>query len=187
MAIGGLDELIRSRKALPDAAILTELITRTFIVANDLAGEVFGTAADDLVRSDVLMRIHPDDRKAARAGYAALAAKVIDGYQVQRRIVRPDGIELIVSVSGRRVGDARNLFGLWILVPGPEPPTHSRCSRWRPALTRRLPPISRVSDLTGPDRGLWSQALAEEPRRTCVSGDAEGISFSGTTIRLQMC
>ena len=122
MAVGDTDELIRSLKALPVAAILTELITHTFIAANDPAGEVFGTPADDLVRSDVLMRIHPDDREAARTGYAAMAGKVIDGYQVQRRIVRPDGTELIVSVSGRRVGDAGNLFGLWILVPGPEPP-----------------------------------------------------------------
>jgi PAS domain S-box-containing protein len=122
MAVGDADELIRSLKALPVAAILTELITHTFIAANDPAGEVFGTPADDLVGSDVLLRIHPDDREAARAGYAAMAGKVIDGYQVQRRIVRPDGTELIVSVSGRRVGNATNLFGLWILVPGPEPP-----------------------------------------------------------------
>jgi PAS domain S-box-containing protein len=122
MALGNTDELVRSLKALPVAAILTELITHTFIAANDRAGEVFGTPADDLVGSDVLMRIHPDNREAARAGYAAMAAKVIDGYQVQRRVVRPDGTELMVSVSGRRVGDPENLFGLWILVPGPEPP-----------------------------------------------------------------
>ena len=123
MAVGDKDELIRSLKALPVAAILTELITHTFIATNDRAGEVFGTPSDDLIGSDVLMRIHPDDREAARAGYAAMAGKVIDGYQVQRRIVRPDGTELIVNVSGRRVGDPRHLFGLWVLVPGPEPPT----------------------------------------------------------------
>ena len=123
MAVGDTDELIRSLKALPVAAILTELITHTFIAANDPAGEVFGTPADDLVHSDVLMRIHPDDREAARAGYAAMAGKVIDGYQVQRRIVRPDGTELTVSVSGRRVGDPTKLFGLGIIIPGPEPPT----------------------------------------------------------------
>ena len=122
MAVGDANELIRSLKALPVAAILTELTTHTFVAANDRAGEVFGTPANDLVGSDVLMRIHPDDREAARAGYAAMAGKVIDGYQVQRRIMRPDGTELIVSVSGRRVGDARNLFGLWILVPESEPP-----------------------------------------------------------------
>jgi PAS domain S-box-containing protein len=122
MALGNKDKLVRSLKALPVAAILTELTTHTFIAANDQAGEVFGTPADDLVGSDVLMRIHPDNREAARAGYAAMAGKVIDGYQVQRRIVRPDGTELIVSVSGRRVEDPGNLFGLWVLVPGPEPP-----------------------------------------------------------------
>jgi PAS domain S-box-containing protein len=122
MALGNTDELVRSLKALPVAAILTELVTRTFIAANDRAGEVFGSPADNLVGSDVLMRIHPDNREAARAGYAAMAGKVIDGYQVQRRIVRPDGTELIVSVSGRRVGDPTNLFGLWSLVPESEPP-----------------------------------------------------------------
>jgi PAS domain S-box-containing protein len=122
MAVGDRDELIRSLKGLPVAAILTELITHTFIATNDRAGEVFGTPADDLVGSDVLMRIHPDDREAARAGYAAMAGKVIDGYQVRRRIVRPDGTELVVSVSGRRVGDPGSQFGLWVLVPDPEPP-----------------------------------------------------------------
>jgi len=123
MAVGDTNELIRSLKVLPVAASLTDLITHTFIAANDRAGEVFGTPADDLVGSDVLLRIHPDDREAARAGYAAMAAKVIDGYQVQRRIVRPDGTELTVSVSGRRVGDPTKLFGLGIIIPGPEPPT----------------------------------------------------------------
>jgi PAS domain S-box-containing protein len=123
VAVGDTDELIRSLTALPVAAILTELVPHTFLAANERAGEVFGTLPDDLVGTDVLMRIHPDDREAARAGYAAMASKVIDGYQVQRRIVRSDGTDLIVSVSGRRVGDPRNLFGLWVLLPWPEPPT----------------------------------------------------------------
>jgi PAS domain S-box-containing protein len=123
MAVGDADELIRSLKALPVAAILTDLPTHTFIAANERAGAVFGTPPDDLVGTDVLTRIHPNDREAARAGYAAMAGKVIDGYQVQRRIVRPDGSELIVSISGRRVGDPGTPVGLWVLVPGPEPPT----------------------------------------------------------------
>jgi DNA-binding CsgD family transcriptional regulator len=70
---------------------------------------------------DVLSRIDPRDREAVRSAYQVMADKVIDGYQVQRRIVTPDGEERTVSVWGRRVEGPNELVGLWILVPGPEP------------------------------------------------------------------
>jgi PAS domain S-box-containing protein len=123
MPDGNVEELIRSLEGLPVAAILTELTTHTFIAANEQAGSVFGTPAKELVGSDVLLRIYPDDRYAARAAYAAMADNLIDGYQVQRRIVKPDGTVLIVSVSGRRVGHPLHILGLWVLVPGTEPPS----------------------------------------------------------------
>ncbi len=47
----------------------------------------------------------------------AIADRVIDGYQVRRRIVTPDGKEVAVNVWGRRVEDGGKLYGLWILSP----------------------------------------------------------------------
>lgn len=47
--------------------------------------------------------IDPADRDAARIAYEALADKAIDGYQVRRRIVKPDGEVLTVCISGRRI------------------------------------------------------------------------------------
>ncbi len=62
------------------------------------------------------------DREPAKAAYAAMADKVIDGYQVRRRIVKPDGTPLTVSISGRRIdGPDHKLYGLWILLSGLEP------------------------------------------------------------------
>ena len=91
MPVEDTDELIRSLADLPVAAILTELKTHRFVAANDRAGAVFGVPAGDLVGGDVLDRIEPRGRGAARAAYAAMASKGIDGYQAERRIVRPDG------------------------------------------------------------------------------------------------
>jgi PAS domain S-box-containing protein len=123
MTVGSLDEIIQSLEGLPVAAILTELTTRTFVAVNDGAASLFGSPSSDLVGSDILTRIHPSDREAVQRAYEAMAGKVIDGYQVQREIVTPDGEERTVSVWGRRVEGFSKLYGLWILVPGPEPAT----------------------------------------------------------------
>jgi PAS domain S-box-containing protein len=123
MAIEDPHELTRSLEGLPVAAILTELTAHTFIAVNDRAAAIFGTPAVDLVGSDVLTHIDPAERQAARAAYAAMAAKVIDGYQVRRRIVTPDGKQQSVSIWGRRVENPDGLYGLWVLVPGREPAT----------------------------------------------------------------
>jgi len=123
MAAASLDELIYSLGRLPVAAILTELRTRTFIAVNDGAAALFGSPAGDLVGGDVLSHIRSSEREAASKAYDAMAEKVIDGYQVQRGIVTPDGKELTLSVWGRRVEGFTQLYGLWILVPQPEPAT----------------------------------------------------------------
>jgi len=121
MPVEDPDELIRSLEGLPVAAMLTELSSHTFIAVNDRAAALFGSPARDLVGSDLLTHIHPSDRDAVRAAYAAMVAKVIDGYQVRRRIVTPAGTQLTLSVWGRRVENPDGLYGLWVLVPGPEP------------------------------------------------------------------
>lgn len=114
------NELIRSLHELPVGAILTDLPTHTFLAVNDRAASIYGRPADELEGTDVAATIHPDDRDAARATYAALADKVIDGYQVQRRVVRPDGTELAVDIWGRRVDGPGPPYGLWVLIPAAE-------------------------------------------------------------------
>jgi PAS domain S-box-containing protein len=116
MPVGEPDQLVRSLEGLPVAAILTELTSHRFVGVNERATEVFGLPADKLIGTDVLTRIDPRDREAARMAYSAMASKVIDGYQVRRRIVTPDGSEVTLDVWGRRVEGAAGLYGLWILV-----------------------------------------------------------------------
>jgi PAS domain S-box-containing protein len=121
MPVEELDEIVTSLEGLLVPAMLTELRTRKFIAVNDLAADLFGSPVSDLIGHDVLPHIDTADREATRVAYAAMADKVIDGYQVRRRIVKPDGKELMVSVSGRRIDGPNKLYGLWILLPGLEP------------------------------------------------------------------
>ncbi len=78
MALGELEALISSLEGLPVAAILTELRTHTFIAVNDGAAALFGSPARDLAGIDVLSRIDPSDREAARSAYKVMADMVID-------------------------------------------------------------------------------------------------------------
>lgn len=117
MAVERSEELIRSLEGLPVAAILTELVTHTFVAVNQAAATLFGSPAAELVGTDVLSRIDPRDRQAARAAYGAIADGVVDGYQVLRRIVTPDGDVVPLTVWGRRVSAPGKLYGLWVLVP----------------------------------------------------------------------
>jgi PAS domain S-box-containing protein len=121
MPVEELDEIVTSLEGLPVPAMLTELRTRKFIALNELAAELFGSPVTDLIGSDVLPHIDSADREATRVAYATMADKVIDGYQVRRRIVKPDGRELTVSISGRRIDGPNKLYGLWVLLPGLEP------------------------------------------------------------------
>ena len=123
MAADEPEELIRSLEGVPVAAILTKLVTHTFVAVNRAAAAVFGSPATELVGTDVLARIDPRDREAARAAYGAMADGVVDGYQVLRRIVTPGGDQVALTVLGRRAEVHNTLYGLWALVPtaGPSP------------------------------------------------------------------
>ena len=112
-----LGELVRSLEGLPVAAVLIDLRTNTFVAANDRVAGVLGSPSGEVVGGDVLSYIDPRDREAARTALAAMADRVIDGYQAQRRIVTPDGKELTVSVWSRRLEGPNELYGLWILIP----------------------------------------------------------------------
>ncbi len=117
-----LDEIVTSLEGLPVPAILTDLRTHELIAVNALAADMFGSPVSELIGRDVLSLIDSADRDHAEVAYAAMADKVIDGYQVRRRIVKPDGTPLTVSVSGRRIdGPDSKPYGLWILLSGLEP------------------------------------------------------------------
>ena len=121
MASAELDELVRSCQELPVPAILTTLETHKYVGVNDGAAALFGAPAADLIGDDVLCHIDARDREASRLAYAALAARVIDGYQVHRRIVTPDGTVVSLSVWGRRVEAGGQLYGMWVLGPASAP------------------------------------------------------------------
>lgn len=125
MAAEDLDDLVRSCEALPVPAILTTLDTHRFVAVNEGAARLFGMPASDLVGRDILAHIDPRDREAAGTAYAAMASKVIDGYQVRRRVVLPSGETVAINVSGRRVEAHGKLYGLWILSPTSEPSASS--------------------------------------------------------------
>jgi len=110
------DELRAELKNVPVAAILTDLATCKFLVVNAAAAQLFGTPAQELVGSEVVSHVHPAEQEAVKQAYAALAAHVVDGYQVTRRVVRPDGTELTLNVWGRRIETSRDLLGLWVLT-----------------------------------------------------------------------
>lgn len=121
MPVEELDEIVTSLEGLPVPAILTELQARKLVAANVSAADLFGSPVSDLIGRDVLSLIDSADRESAHVAYAAMADKAIDGYQVRRRIVQPDGTPLTVSVSGRRIDGPDKPYGLWILLSGLEP------------------------------------------------------------------
>jgi len=103
-------------KNVPVAAILTEIATRKLLAVNEAASQLFGAPAQELVGTDVASHVHPTERQAVKQAYAALAAHAVDGYQVTRRVVRPDGTELTLNVWGRRIETGSGPLGLWVLT-----------------------------------------------------------------------
>ena len=63
---------------------------------------IFGVAADPDDLDQALAMIHPDDRPAARRAFEAAVAPEGEGrYDVENRIVRPDGTVRWISAKGR--------------------------------------------------------------------------------------
>jgi len=115
-----LEEIIAPLKRLPVAAAITDLNSCKVVAVNDRAAVLLGTSADQLVGSDVLARIGPDERESARLAFTALATRAVDGFEAQRDFVTPDGDKVPVSVWGRRVESGDKAYGLWLLASGEE-------------------------------------------------------------------
>ena len=113
----GLKALRDDLAKLPVPAIVTELPKATFVIANDRAADLFGAPASQLVGTDVASHLHPTDRDAAENALAAIASRTIDGYQARRLVVRPDGTEVPIRFSGRRVDTPGGPFGLFFIIP----------------------------------------------------------------------
>ena len=110
------DALQAELRNVPVATILTEVATRKLLVVNDAAAQLFGAPAPELLGTDVASHVHPAEQEAVKQAYAVLAAHVVDGYQVTRRVVKPDGTELTLNVWGRRIDTDRGPLGLWVLT-----------------------------------------------------------------------
>lgn len=122
VVVGRLDERIELLDGLPVAALLTELDSRTLVVANERLATLVESSSGDLLGIDVLTYFDPTDRELALRANRAMADKVIDGYKVERTIV-VHGEKVTVDIWGRRVEVHGTLYGLWILVREHQDPT----------------------------------------------------------------
>lgn len=122
MTVEDLQDVTASVKALPVAALVSDLITHEVVAANEKAAELFGTSVDDLVGRDAISHIRPDEQDSARQAYAAMAAKAVDGYHAVRHVVTPNGDTKTLQVWGRRVDGANRAYGTWFLTSASQPP-----------------------------------------------------------------
>jgi PAS domain S-box-containing protein len=107
-----------SLESVPVPAVLSDLATGAAIAANAAAVELLGRSVDELIGSDVILLVHPDERTPACNGVAALASGAVDAFQVRsRRVVRPDGVAVEVDISGRRIESEDGPIALWVLAP----------------------------------------------------------------------
>lgn len=114
---GRLGDVVDKVHDLPTAVILTDLQTYEVVAANERAASLFGVPLDELIGDNVISRIQADEQERARAAYAAMATRSIDGYQVKRSVIRPDGQRMALHVWGKRIEVAGRLLGLWFLLP----------------------------------------------------------------------
>jgi DNA-binding CsgD family transcriptional regulator len=105
-------------EGVPVPAVLSDLATGATIGANAAAVELLGRPVDELIGSDVLLFVHPEERAPAASGVAALAGGAVDAFQVRnRRVVRADGAAVAVDISGRRLESETRRLALWVLAP----------------------------------------------------------------------
>jgi len=123
MVVEALDEVMASVKALPVPAVLADLATYQIVAANDAAKALYEPRVNNLVGSAVTSYVRPEERPRLEAACLAMVEHAVDGYQVRRCIVLPDGREVPFNIFGRRVDSGHKVYGLWLLVEdtGPSP------------------------------------------------------------------
>jgi len=101
--VGGLD--------LP--LFLVELKSFTLTQATPSFFENSGSPASRLLNRPIYEMLSPDDQASARLALTALAEGLIDFYSSHRRLIRPDGREVIANFWNRAIefGDSRYSLG----------------------------------------------------------------------------
>ena len=66
-------------------------LSGTLLSVNSTFAAILGRSADDLVGHDIAAFTHPDDRAADTRQFARAVAGEIDGFQCEKRYIRPDG------------------------------------------------------------------------------------------------
>ncbi|HTW10464.1 MAG TPA: LuxR C-terminal-related transcriptional regulator [Acidimicrobiales bacterium] len=119
MALSGRSELVDALDAQPVAGVLADLGTHQVIAVNEKAAALFGASASALQGSDVAALVEASQRQACATAFDALAAKAIDGYVVNRELVRADGVPVDVSIWGRRVETDDGAYALFLYIEMP--------------------------------------------------------------------
>ena len=73
MAVGRLEELIELLDGLPVPAFLTELDSRKIVALNQGAADLLDSSPGDLLGTDILTDLDPEDRKLALRANRAMA------------------------------------------------------------------------------------------------------------------
>lgn len=116
-----MDDLVALGSDLEDVpvpAVLSDLATGAAIGANTAAVALLGRPAHELIGSDAILLIHPEERAPAGEGVGALASGAVDAFQVRnRRVLRGDGEAMAVDITGRRLERGSRRLALWVLSP----------------------------------------------------------------------
>lgn len=110
------NEELRNRESLlqeifDTSSVALFLVDRQGIIthANRRMAEMFGTTMEELVGSEYVAHVHPDERDVGRQKMLALLASQIPSVSLERRYWREDGTEFWGHLSGRRFHDARGV------------------------------------------------------------------------------
>lgn len=103
-----LEANARFRSAFEDAGVGMAISSPdgTILRSNRAFGDIVGHDHEQLVGMSVLELTHPDDRQRTATELARLRDRQVDGYQLEKRYVRPDGSEVWAQVTTSCVRDS---------------------------------------------------------------------------------
>lgn len=103
-----LEANARFRSAFEDAPIGMALAQPdgTILRSNRAFGAIVGRAPESLVGTSVMDLTHPDDRYRTASELSRISDEQSDGYQLEKRYVRPDGQEVWTQITTSVVRDS---------------------------------------------------------------------------------